>query len=96
MEIERKPYQGVWNIVRFNWHFYIIAGFSFTILILGIDMFPEPVRGLIIAGSLLAILTIAISLLVSYYVYDLSGLYKLNWLGNIDNHKILTVNPLYG
>ncbi len=21
----RKPFQGVWNIIRFNWHFYVVA-----------------------------------------------------------------------
>ena len=21
----RKPFQGVWNIVRFNWHFYVLS-----------------------------------------------------------------------
>ena len=32
MDTVRKPFQGVWNIVRFNWHFYLFAFLALIIL----------------------------------------------------------------
>ena len=28
----RTPLQGVWNVVRFNWHFYLVAGGAALVL----------------------------------------------------------------
>ena len=33
MELNRKPYQGVWNIVRFNLPFYVVAGMVILLVI---------------------------------------------------------------
>lgn len=79
----RKSFQGIFNIVRFNWHFYVIA---LAVIVLAIALqFILPSHFTMLFGLLgLALLvTISISLLVSYYVYDLSELYKLDWLKNI-------------
>lgn len=92
MELRRKPFQGVVNIIRFNRHFYLIAGVVLIILILLKDIFPPSLRTLLIIGTSLAIFTIVISLFVSFYIYDLSDLYQLKWLNNLDNNKILNIN----
>lgn len=92
MEIKRKPFQGVFNIVRFNWHFYLLAGLVISSLILLKHYLPEQVQPFVLWLALLAILTIAISLIVSFYIYDLSNLYQLKWLSNGDNKTILTIN----
>lgn len=95
MEGLRKPFQGVINIVRFNRHFYIlffllliIPGFAWNILNL-------PFLNAFVILSMLAALSVTISLLVSYYIYDLSGLYGLNWLNDLKiprGGKILNVH----
>lgn len=77
----RKPYQGVWNIIRFNRHFYI---FYFLVVIL---LFVT--LRLLWGGSLAAwicvliSLPVAISLLISHWVYDRSDLYLLSWLDTL-------------
>jgi hypothetical protein len=87
----RKPYQGVWDIVRFNWHFYVLA---FT-LVFGLFILNKFAgmnsNSYIFALIILILATIFISLLVSFYVYDLSGLYRFNWLTD-SSEKIKIVN----
>lgn len=33
MEVSRTAFQGIKNIIRFNWHFYVIAAVSILLLI---------------------------------------------------------------
>lgn len=82
--MKRKPYQGLVNIIRFNWHFYVIAGTAIaSAWILWADAFPDGVRQLIVITAIFASFCIVTSLAVSLYIYDLSDLYHLKWLGNI-------------
>jgi ubiquinone/menaquinone biosynthesis C-methylase UbiE len=92
MELKRKPFQGVFNIIRFNWHFYLVAGLLLVSLFLFKPYLPEQVQPFLFWFALLATLTIAVSLLVSFCIYDLSDLYELNWLSNADNKTVLNVN----
>ena len=79
----RKPFQGVSNIVRFNWHFFALAAAAMAAVAwasLGLD------GNLRLAGfSIIAALggLMVISLCVSFYVYDRSGLYDFAWLDSI-------------
>ena len=77
----RKPFQGVANIIRFNWHFYLAPAGVVLLYLLFNRYLPVPydLYALTICGILTG--TILISLLVSFYVYDLSSLYKLTWAG---------------
>lgn len=95
MEKIRKPFQGVWNIVRFNWHFYVLS-FGVLLLLLLFSNYTNSVFRpyLFIVGLLIFVLTF-ISLSVSYYVYDLSGFYKLNWINdfiNTERNTIVNIN----
>jgi len=79
----RKPIQGVANIVRFNWHFYLLAAVLFCVLTICIRFVPHTLaivlsiaRFTMVAGTLL-------SLAVSFYIYDCSGLYTLSWLDGL-------------
>lgn len=80
--LSRKPLQGVSNIVKFNWHFYVLALVAILVLVLA-NQFVST-NGLLNLLSWLAIgfvlASTFISLLVSFYVYDCSNLYKLDWL----------------
>lgn len=92
MELKRKPIQGVANIIRFNWHFYLMALVVFVILFLLKNQFPQRIQTLLNVGIVVAILTLLISLLVSFYVYDLSDLYQLKWIKNANNKNVLNIN----
>jgi len=83
MDVKRKAYQGVANIVRFNWHVYVIASVSIATAWLWADIFPIVIQQLMIIAVALAAFAIVISLTVSFYIYDLSGLYRLEWLDNV-------------
>jgi SAM-dependent methyltransferase len=92
MELKRKPLQGVGNIIRFNWPFYV-AAFSVIIAIVFFKHhLPGPVQSFVFVLALLAGFTILVSLLVSFYVYDVSNLYQLNWLPGLNHKKVLTIN----
>jgi len=92
MEVTRRPLQGVANIVRFNWHFYLIASLAFTALFLFQKIIPDQFRPILNFAAIMALLTMIISLVVSYFVYDFSNLYSLNWLPNSDFKKVLNIN----
>lgn len=91
MEQIRKPFQGVLNIIRFNWHFYVIAFSLVLILILIEKNIDKSFQSYIFALIFLILSSILISLLTSYYVYDLSGLYKLKWIDS-NNKESLIIN----
>src|SRR3989442_1492516 len=87
MEKMRKPFQGVWNIIRFNWQFYFLSlGFILIVLFFR-SSFPAALRIPAIILLLLIVISIFISLLVSTYIYDFSNLYNLSWLNNLPKNK---------
>jgi len=92
MNMIRKPFQGVINIVWFNWHFYLIASIAFTFLFLFQRSIPDQFRIFILSASILALLIMIISLVVSYYVYDFSSLYSLKWLPHLEFNRVLNIN----
>lgn len=79
----RKPFQGVWNVIRFNWHFYAGATIGFGMLLFTIIFLPLSSVWVINTVAVLIILPVIISLGVSYYVYDRSGLYDFHWLTDL-------------
>ncbi|CAN5301344.1 hypothetical protein BH20ACI1_BH20ACI1_08630 [soil metagenome] len=91
----RKPFQGVFNIVRFNWHFYALSLGVLLILVIFYNYPSEPFRLFSAVLFFGIILTNFITLFVSFYVYDLSDLYKLNWLNDLEtkeNGEIVNIN----
>ena len=86
MSIENKPaFQGMLNIVRFNWPIYVFVCILITIL-LGINLYSglsHEIKICIWIFLAAAFLNTVISLLVSHYVYDRSELYKYTWLNKI-------------
>lgn len=91
----RKPFQGVWNIIRFNWQFYVLAIVSTVVLFLLRNNFSTALRATSDILMVVIIGSTSISLLVSCYIYDFSNLYKLSWLDNLltkGNGKIVNIN----
>ncbi len=95
METLRKPYQGLWNVIRFNWHFYILS-IAFVIILLTLPLLQETISSsyLILLACFVFLVTCN-SLLVSFYIYDLSPLYTLTWLDELclnQQKTILNIN----
>lgn len=84
MELTRRKFQGVLNILSFNRHFYVVG-----LIVLAIIIFSQLIIGWstlilwIIIG--LFLYGLLMPLLVSAYVYDFSKYYNFNWLNNIKN-----------
>lgn len=68
----RAPFQGVRQIVRFNWPFYVAS-----ILVIGVTAW---LGGLFLIVAVAAGCMTVASLAASYWVYDHSDLYALRWL----------------
>lgn len=85
----RKPFQGVANIIRFNWHFYALSLVILLLLYSGTAYVKYPFREYIYLLCILILTISIISLAISYYVYDLSGLYAFNWLKILETEKII-------
>lgn len=79
MEIKRRNFQGVLNILSFNRHFYVF-GLIALALIIGskfVFVWPSYLYWIVILGFMYGLL---MPLIVSAYVYDLSGFYNFDWL----------------
>ncbi len=92
MEILRKPFQGVFNIIRFNWHFYVLSLIGIAALFVGITYLEAPYSTLALILFLAVTATTLVSLFVSFYVYDCSNLYNLNWLQDSEKKPLHIVN----
>lgn len=89
----REPFQGVKNILLFNWHFYILA-IVFVIVTLILSLFtPMIIQYCLQISCLLVVLNLLVSLIVSYWVYDVSRLYHFDWIdGQGIEGNIATIN----
>jgi ubiquinone/menaquinone biosynthesis C-methylase UbiE len=79
MEIKRRRFQGVLNILSFNRHFYVLGlGVLAAVIISRIFVsWPDPLYWIIVAAFLYGLI---VPLIVSAYVYDFSGYYDFKWL----------------
>jgi SAM-dependent methyltransferase len=80
MEPLRKPFQGLGNIVRFNWPLYVWAAGIVSLLVVVSQLVASPHQVWPLVLATLIALSSIISLLVSHYVYDRSSLYSFSWL----------------
>jgi SAM-dependent methyltransferase len=88
MEIKRRNFQGVLNILSFNRHFYLF-GLIVLALIIGskyIISWPSIMFWVVILAFIYGLI---MPLFVSAYVYDFSGFYNFDWLKkmNIEDTK---------
>ncbi len=93
MELTRGKFQGLLNVVTFNWHLFIISFVSVVVLL----FVQSLVDSSIISFSLrmiayLIIITTLVSLVVTHYIYDHSNLYSFSWLSPNDASSILNIN----
>lgn len=96
MEIRRRKFQGVLNILSFNRHFYVFGITALALIIASHLLFNWP--GLLFWIIVFAFLYgLIMPLIVSAYVYDVSGYYHFNWLKKFkledaDTKSILNIN----
>lgn len=96
MEIKRRNFQGVLNILNFNRHYYVfgIAALSLIITSHLIFWWSDLLYWIIVSAFIYGLI---MPLIVSAYVYDFSGYYNFRWLKNysssvIDPKHILNIN----
>jgi len=79
MELKRRKYQGVLNILSFNRHFYVFGLLALFALVASFFLFEWSflLFSLVIVLFLYGLI---MPLLVSAYVYDFSGFYDFAWL----------------
>ena len=91
----RKPLQGLRNVVRFNWPYYAAAATALLVLGLLAGFSTGVVRWISVGLIIVSVSVLSISLIVTVYVYDLTGFYKLEWLDDIsvpDGARIVNIN----
>ena len=74
----RRPWQGVLQILRFNWRSYGATAAVIVVALLAALFLPRLFRAGILIGVAPALFWLMSSLLVSHYVYDRFPLYDLN------------------
>jgi ubiquinone/menaquinone biosynthesis C-methylase UbiE len=90
----RKPFQGIWNIVRFNWHYFVLAS-SLVVLLVFIQCYFSSLSLITNIIALLIVCSTLISLAVSAYIYDISDLYKFSWLTQLkkgENDRVINIH----
>ena len=95
MGLARKPFQGVLNILRFNWHFYLLGMVLPILLCFGLYLFTTLSIQVLFILLFLSLTPLLMSLVVSFWVYDCSSLYTLPWTKNLvpaKAQRILVVN----
>lgn len=78
----RGQFDGVLQIVRYNWSLYAAAIFV-SALVVGLVLTIHPpavLAAFVLLGAIAAIFWLALSLAVSHYVYDRSDLYRWEWI----------------
>ncbi len=96
MEIKRRKFQGVFNILSFNRHFYVVGLIALSLIIVSHLLFSwsDVLYWIVIAAFVYGML---MPLIVSAYVYDFSGYYEFAWLEKLhivapDAQKIININ----
>lgn len=80
MATVRTPWQGLRNVVRFNWHFYTLAALAGAVGLAAARRVPKRLRPAWYGALALGAAPVLGSLAVTGYVYDKSDLYRLSWL----------------
>ena len=82
--LKRKPFQGIGNIIRFNWHFYVIAVALMVVLL----CMPFPFYLVTIP----VLISVVLSVVSSWYIYDYAPLYTLNWLDDMAGKNVVNIH----
>jgi len=81
--LKRKPFQGVWTVIRFNWHLHAIALVIIAVFLTCAAYLTGMAALFCAATAFIAILSVLLSLLATWIAYDAGGLYQFDWLENV-------------
>ena len=79
MEVKRRKFQGVLNILSFNRHFYVLGLMVLMLILLSQLIFDWP-SVLFWVVVIAFVYGLVMPLIISAYVYDFSGFYDFHWL----------------
>jgi SAM-dependent methyltransferase len=79
----RRPYQGVLQILEFNWRSYVAALLCIGAAMLALPHLPPIARVGVLLCAGPALWWLVASIVVSHYVYDRFPLYDLTWLSRM-------------
>lgn len=79
----RKPYQGVLQILQFNWAMYLATAIGAGAACIALPFLPPAWRTAILLGVVPALYWIVASLAVSHYIYDRFPLYDFRWVARL-------------
>jgi hypothetical protein len=94
-KVNRSRFQGTWNIIRFNWPFYVLSAALLFLVVFIHNYVAGPLHIAIDILLVLTVLSTLVSLIVSWYVYDHSNLYALDWLGDLPvngTDRVININ----
>ena len=81
----RKPFEGMFNILLFNWPLYAVALLLVLALTIGAFIIPFPtwLTILLRVGASGTVYFLVVSLAVSHIIYDRSPLYRWTWIKDL-------------
>ena len=91
MPVERHFAEGALNIVRFNWPFFAWCAVCAAILLIVALCASSWIASMALVGLVFLLLGVMVPLLVSFYVYDLAGLYQLSFLNGLSPRKVVNL-----
>lgn len=78
--LKRHALQGVWTVLRFNWHLHTAALVLALVFLSGYRWLDGPAAMVALAAGLGVLGSVALSLVATWWAYDASGLYQMVWL----------------
>jgi len=78
--VARSPFQGVLQILQFNWRSYLATAAAVAVALLALPFLSHLWRVALLLGVAPPLFWLVSSLFVSHYVYDRFPLYDLNWI----------------
>lgn len=91
----RGHYEGIWNVVRFNWPKYAVGGAVVLIAATATALTSGTWSVVFAVLSGLSALGLVLPLIASHVIYDRSDLYALPWLADLEpdsNGTLLNIN----
>jgi SAM-dependent methyltransferase len=81
--MNRRPLQGVWTVIRFNWHLHVMA-LGLVLMLVAAGLFLTGMAGAFaLALAAVVLVQVIFSLVATWIAYDVDGLYRLTWLAPI-------------
>lgn len=88
-------FKGVTQIVMFNWPLYAIALGSAVLALAAKSWLPEALQAPLVIAVALGLASMCLSLIASWYAYDLTNLYKFNYLALPSNTNTLRIANIH-